>query len=278
MLTGGPVLLAVAGGAPAEVTALFAGLALFRAPYTLALGLVAPLTDRLTALVVRAGATRCAGSARARAGDAGRAGRGRAGSAAWLGPPLMELVFGDGIRLAGDLPGLLAVGTVFAIANLVLTILVVARGRPRGLVRGWLVGLVPGVVLLRAVRCRPARPHLLDVRRRRGRGLRLAGRRGRAGRAAPVSRASRAARKTDEPNGRSRRRSTRLSARESPMSSRSTTGETCGSPASAAGVRRRTRRTSRSAAKNGKTPANPYVQRRTSNPAPSTAARSRGRV
>ena len=34
VLTGGPVLLAPAGGAPAEVTALFAGLALFRAPYT----------------------------------------------------------------------------------------------------------------------------------------------------------------------------------------------------------------------------------------------------
>ncbi len=48
VLTGGPVLLAAAGGAPAEVTALFAGLALFRAPYTLALGLVSQLTERLT--------------------------------------------------------------------------------------------------------------------------------------------------------------------------------------------------------------------------------------
>ncbi|MGH3347809.1 MAG: hypothetical protein ACRDO4_12585, partial [Nocardioides sp.] len=33
-LTGGPVLLAAVGGAPYEVTALFAALALFRAPYT----------------------------------------------------------------------------------------------------------------------------------------------------------------------------------------------------------------------------------------------------
>ena len=40
VLTGGPVVLALAGGRRAEVTALFAGLALFRAPYTLALGLV----------------------------------------------------------------------------------------------------------------------------------------------------------------------------------------------------------------------------------------------
>ncbi|MGB7447610.1 MAG: hypothetical protein WA892_00625, partial [Ornithinimicrobium sp.] len=52
-LTGGPVLLAAIGGAPFEVTALFAGLALFRAPYTLALGVVAALTGRLTTLVER---------------------------------------------------------------------------------------------------------------------------------------------------------------------------------------------------------------------------------
>ena len=38
VLTGGPVVLALAGGSPAEVTALFAGLALFRAPYTLGAG------------------------------------------------------------------------------------------------------------------------------------------------------------------------------------------------------------------------------------------------
>ena len=51
VLTGGPVALALAGGAPAEVTALFAALALFRAPYTMAIGLVSALTGRLTTLV-----------------------------------------------------------------------------------------------------------------------------------------------------------------------------------------------------------------------------------
>lgn len=64
--------------------------------------------------------------------------------AAWIGPPLMSAVFGAGIRLPGDLTAVLAVGTVLAMANLVLTILVVARGRSAALVRGWLVGLVPG--------------------------------------------------------------------------------------------------------------------------------------
>src|SRR5699024_10290840 len=52
ILVGGPVLLTLLGGAPAEVTALFAGLALFRAPYTLAIGVLPRLTGRLTALVV----------------------------------------------------------------------------------------------------------------------------------------------------------------------------------------------------------------------------------
>ena len=39
---------ALAGGAPGEVTTLFAALALFRAPYMLALGMVAQLTTRVT--------------------------------------------------------------------------------------------------------------------------------------------------------------------------------------------------------------------------------------
>ncbi len=52
VLTGGPVLLTLAGGGAAAVTVLFAGLALFRAPYTLAIGMVAQLTARFTTLVV----------------------------------------------------------------------------------------------------------------------------------------------------------------------------------------------------------------------------------
>jgi O-antigen/teichoic acid export membrane protein len=144
-LTGGPILLAVAGGAPTEVTVLFAGLALFRAPYTLALGLVAPLTSRLTALVVqerhrtlrrfRIGVvvTTCVSAILA------------AAFGGWVGPPAMELVFSEGIRLDPDLAAVLAVGTVFAMANLVMTISIVARGRSRGLVLGWLGGAVPGI-------------------------------------------------------------------------------------------------------------------------------------
>src|SRR5699024_11700318 len=57
ILVGGPVLLTLLGGSPADVTALFAGLALFRAPYTLAIGVLPRLTGSLTRLVVDRRAT-----------------------------------------------------------------------------------------------------------------------------------------------------------------------------------------------------------------------------
>jgi O-antigen/teichoic acid export membrane protein len=147
VLNGGPVLLAAAGGAPAEVTALFAGLALFRAPYILALGLVSRLTERLTVLVVRGRRDALrrfrVGVVLATLGTAVLA----AVVGAWAGPPLMELVFGDGVRLPGGLTLLIAVGTVFALANLVLTVTALARGRTAALVRGWVIAAVPGALL-----------------------------------------------------------------------------------------------------------------------------------
>ena len=146
-LTGGPVLLAAAGGAPAEVTALFAGLALFRAPYTLALGLVSQLTERLTVLVVRG---RREALRRFRIGVVlATLGAAAVGAAAgyWAGPPLMELIFGEGVRLPGGLTLLIAVGTVFALANLVLTVTALARGRTGALVRAWVVAALPGALV-----------------------------------------------------------------------------------------------------------------------------------
>lgn len=144
-LTGGPVLLAAAGGASAEVTALFAGLALFRAPYTLAIGLVSALTGRLTELVVsgrREALVRVRRTvvlltaALALAGGLG---------GAWLGPPLMELVFGEGVRLAASDTAVVAVGSVLALANLVLIVGALARGRPHAAAVVWLVSAPVGV-------------------------------------------------------------------------------------------------------------------------------------
>lgn len=145
-LTGGPVLVAAVGGASAEVTALFAGLALFRAPYTLALGVVSALTGRLTRLVME------------RRYDELRRVRGlvvaatlalcvpAAALAAWLGPAVMELVFGDGVRLDRLETALVAVGSVFALANLVLTVGLLARGRTVASARTWLAAAPFGLI------------------------------------------------------------------------------------------------------------------------------------
>ncbi len=50
VLTGGPVVLSLVGGTRAEVTSLFTALALFRAPYIVALGLAIRVTAHLTDL------------------------------------------------------------------------------------------------------------------------------------------------------------------------------------------------------------------------------------
>ena len=146
VLTGGPVVLVLAGGTATEVTALFAGLALFRAPYTLALGLVAQLTGWLTRLVV---AERDEELRRVRRGIVVLTVVGAAGAAvvgALAGPWLLKLVFGSDVTLPASLTLLLAVASTVAMANLVVTLLVIAHGRALALARWWAVALVPGVV------------------------------------------------------------------------------------------------------------------------------------
>ncbi len=145
-LTGGPVLLAAIGGAPSEVTVLFAGLAIFRAPYTLALGLVSALTGRLTLMVQRTRWVRLSRIRRAVALAtlilvivAGTGG-------AWLGPPVMEIVFGDDVRLGSGQAGLIAVGTVLAMANLVVTLGLLARDRAGVVLACWAIGIPVGAL------------------------------------------------------------------------------------------------------------------------------------
>ncbi|CAN5398271.1 hypothetical protein BH23ACT6_BH23ACT6_04380 [soil metagenome] len=145
-LTGGPVLLAAIGGAPAQVTVLFAGLALFRAPYTLALGLVSALTGRLTRLVEGGRWARLTRLRRGIVVSTFVLGVAGAGLGAWWGPPVMEIVFGEGVRLAPGDAALVAFGTVVAMANLVLTVGLLARGGAFAVVGGWLIAIPFGVL------------------------------------------------------------------------------------------------------------------------------------
>ena len=146
VLTGGPVALALAGGAPADVTALFAGLALFRAPYTLAIGLVAALTGRLTKLVVtgqtaqlrkfRLGVLVGTAFTVVVAAVIGEA----------IGPWLLELIFGGGVKLDNFACLLVAVGSAFALANLVVTVSIMALDRSGVIARSWIIAVVGGAI------------------------------------------------------------------------------------------------------------------------------------
>jgi O-antigen/teichoic acid export membrane protein len=143
-LTGGPVLLSIAGGGPADVTVLFAGLALFRAPYTLTIGMVAQLTARFTRLVVEGRRDALARiNARLAAATVVLALL-AAPVGAFVARPILPLVFGDDVRMARSLAAVLAAASTIAIACLVAALLLIALGRTGGQVRAWVLAAVPG--------------------------------------------------------------------------------------------------------------------------------------
>jgi hypothetical protein len=139
VLTGGPVLLGLAGGEPEQVTSLFVAMAVLRAPYLVALGVTPQLTHTLTERAVhggRLGGLRrtvviAVGAAAALAGLAG---------GTVLGPAL-QLVFGADVTLPTGLLALLGVGTALALGCLCLLLVLLAYGQPRRATVGWLVAL-----------------------------------------------------------------------------------------------------------------------------------------
>lgn len=148
VLTGGPVALAFLGGAPAAVTALFAGLALYRAPYTVVLGQVSQVTGALTRLVVR--------------GDWVRLRRIEqlvllltalglvlgAAVGVWVGPWAVRLVFGADVAVDQTVSVLLAIASVLALATLVQGVLLLAHARPQHTLVAWLLALLPAAGVL----------------------------------------------------------------------------------------------------------------------------------
>ena len=148
VLNGGPAVLALVGGAPGEVTALFAALALFRAPYTLALGAVAPVTGRLTRHVVAGDAAalrayRVAAIALTAAATAVAVPVGLL-----AGPGLVRLVFGSGVDVDGRVAALIAAGSAVALGTLALSLLTLARGSAGRMLLAWLAAVAVGAVVL----------------------------------------------------------------------------------------------------------------------------------
>jgi O-antigen/teichoic acid export membrane protein len=150
VLAGGPVLLSLLGGAPADVTALFAGLAIFRTPYILALGVVPPLTIRLTALVVERNHAALRRLRWVLLAAVLLASVPVAGLAAWLGPDVLTLIFGKNVVLGRVPTMIVALGSLLAMANLVFTLMVMAQNRAQAVARAWLIGVaaVAPVLLL----------------------------------------------------------------------------------------------------------------------------------
>ncbi|MGH3360616.1 MAG: hypothetical protein ACRDO7_17565 [Nocardioidaceae bacterium] len=145
VLTGGPIVLALTGGTAAQVTALFVALALFRAPYTVALGMVSQLTTVITGLVV-SGATAALRRIRLVVVSATALACVVAGvGASALGPAVIRGVFGDAIEFPGTESAFVAVGCVLAVANLVLTITALAYDRPGTVAIAWVIAICAGL-------------------------------------------------------------------------------------------------------------------------------------
>lgn len=146
VLTGGAVLLALLGGSPVEVTAMFAALALFRAPYMVALGMLPQLTERVTTYVVAGAVDRLRSLARGLAALTVVAVP-LAGLFGWLlGPWLLRLVFGSTIDLGAGVAAVIAAGCTLAVANVVVMVAALAGDRPLRVAGAWGVAVVAGAV------------------------------------------------------------------------------------------------------------------------------------
>ncbi len=155
LLTGGPLALTLLGGTGAEVTGLFVALALFRAPYTLAIGAISPVTGVLTRIHVR-GRHVFLHRLTLGLGLATVLGCVAAGVLGGLaGPALIELVFGSSVQVAARVCVLTAAGSALALGALSLSLVAMARDRSHLILRGWSLAAVAAAGVLVAAPGRP---------------------------------------------------------------------------------------------------------------------------
>lgn len=142
VLTSMPVLLAVTGGLPAEVTTLFVALAVWRAPYIVLLGVAPQATTLMTRfaargqrrrltqvrLLVLAGIVTCAAVAVI--------------VGLTVFEPVLQLGFGSEIEMDHHLLAALGAGTAVALGNMLLMLLLLALGRSGRATVAWTAALV----------------------------------------------------------------------------------------------------------------------------------------
>lgn len=145
VLTGAPVAMALVGAAAADITSVFAALALFRAPYIVALGIASRITGALTSLVV--------GDQRARmrlaltvtvAGAVVAAGIG-AVVGATVGGTVLMILFGPEVEVSTTTLVVLGAGSGVALGTLAEGLLLISRARWRSFLVTWAVSLTTGV-------------------------------------------------------------------------------------------------------------------------------------
>jgi len=148
VLTSGPLVLALVGGTPTEITGLFSALALFRAPYMVAIGVTPRITAWLTRIVLDDGRpaiwritlrTALAGLILAVAAGA-------LGGA--IGPDLLTLVFGPEVILGDGTTAIVAAGSALAICTLFLTLLMLAAARTTLISAVWTFAAVAGIAVV----------------------------------------------------------------------------------------------------------------------------------
>ena len=156
VLTGGPVLLALLGGSPAEVTATFAALALFRAPYQVVLGVLPQVTQLVTAHVVSGRLDRLRSLGRVLGVASVAAAALGAVFGTVVGPWLLRLVFGDSVVVSSTEAAVVAAGCTLAVANVVLMVAALAGHRPLRVTAAWAVAIAAGAGVVAVLVASPA--------------------------------------------------------------------------------------------------------------------------
>lgn len=136
-LTAPPVVLAAAGAPPAEVTALFVALALFRIPYLLASGASARLAVHAADLVRGGDARRLRAAVLGLAAAAAGAAAIVALAAALLGSDVLRIVAGDDVSLPRPVLAAAAGGSVLGLATLAASVSALALQRTGALAPAW---------------------------------------------------------------------------------------------------------------------------------------------
>jgi O-antigen/teichoic acid export membrane protein len=149
LLAIGPLVVALLGAGPGQVTVAFVILTLARVPVFLALGGL--VSSRLPVLVALAREGRHAELTRtARRTAAGGAVLAvlAAGPAAVLGPGAVALVMGEGVRPPAAFVGVVAAGVLLTSTALLVNQVLVVRGRTARLLGSWAVATVGSVAVI----------------------------------------------------------------------------------------------------------------------------------